>query len=479
MGKRVFISADHGLAIVYFLQSDIVPTLIESDVEVFLLTDDAIRDQIEQRFGRPGLVIEGLRLNQAHTYFQKMDNSAQWWLDFLRRAGASNRINLQAVDSHINQVEAEAHARRKKLFPLMKGVVWILRHSRFARQALVRSQNRYTPSIYQGLFERYQPDLVIASTPGWRWDRYLLREAAAQGIPTGAVIVGWDNTSSYSLPGAPVDWITCWSEIQKEELVLGSDWLPRDINISGIPSYDGYFRHEWMMPRDEYFHLHNLDSNRKLISFACSFISFSPNIQNIEALAHLVSSDALSKPSQLLIRYHPNHFLDIPRFIEERQQIQKLASESSLVHVVEPVPLGGSLGYYSGEDMPEKSSMMAHSDVFTTVYSTMVVEATIHKRPIVSVCIDSPTGWPGKYTLPLSKIGGWPTHSRFRESGAGREALNEVQLEQAINFYLENSNADQLSRQTFIERECTYTDGSAGKHTANFLLSKLTNNYGN
>jgi hypothetical protein len=329
------------------------------------------------------------------------------------------------------------------------------------------------------LFERYRPDLVIASTPGWRWDRYLLREAAAQGIPTGAVIVGWDNTSSYSLPGAPVDWITCWSEIQKEELILGSDWLPRDINIGGIPSYDGYFRHEWMIPRDEYFHLHNLDSNRKLIAYACSFISFSPNIQNIEALARLVSSDALYKPSQLLIRYHPNHFLDTPRFVEERQQIQQLASESPLVHVVEPVPLGGSLGYYSGEDMPEKSSMMAHSDVFTTVYSTMVVEATIHNRPVVSVCIDSPTGWPGKYTLPLSKIGGWPTHSRFRESGAGREALNEVRLEQAINYYLENPNADQLSRQTFIERECTYTDGSAGKHTADFLLSKLTNNYGN
>ncbi len=479
MGKRVFISADHGLAIVYFLQSDIVPTLIESDVEVFLLTDDAIRDQIEQRFGRPGLVIEGLRLNQAHAYFQKVDNSAQWWLDFLRRAGASNRINSQAVDSHINQVEAEAHARRKKLFPLMKGVVWILRHSRFARQALVRSQNRYTPSIYQDLFECYRPDLVLASTPGWRWDRYLLREAAALGIPTGAVIVGWDNTSSYSLPGAPVDWITCWSDIQKEELILGSDWLPRDINIGGIPSYDGYFRHEWMMPRDEYFRLHNLDSNRKLISYACSFISFSPNIQNIEALARLVSSDALYKPSQLLIRYHPNHFLDTPRFVEERQQIQQLASESPLVHVVEPVPLGGSLGYYSGEDMPEKSSMMAHSDVFTTVYSTMVVEATIHNHPVVSVCIDSPTGWPGKYTLPLSKIGGWPTHSRFRESGAGREALNEVQLEQAINYYLENPNADLLSRQTFIERECTYTDSSAGKHTADFLLSKLTNNHGN
>ena len=48
------------------------------------------------------------------------------------------------------------------------------------------------------------------------------------------------------------------------------------------------------------------------------------------------------------------------------------------VHLVEPVPLGGELGYYSGEDMPEKASMMAYSDVFLTVYSTMVVETAIH-----------------------------------------------------------------------------------------------------
>ena len=32
--KSIFISADHGLAIVYFLQSDVVPTLLEAGVEV-------------------------------------------------------------------------------------------------------------------------------------------------------------------------------------------------------------------------------------------------------------------------------------------------------------------------------------------------------------------------------------------------------------------------------------------------------------
>jgi hypothetical protein len=471
--KKVFISADHGLAIVYFLQSDLVPTLLDAGVEVILLTDDALLEQIRARFGRPGLTIEGLHLKQVRDYFQNHHNSAQWWLDFLRRAGASRRINLQAIDSYINQVQAEAHARRRMLFPLMKGVVFALRRSRLARQALVRSQISYQPNVYGDLLQRHRPDLVIASTHGWRWDRYLLREAKAHGVPTGAVIVGWDNPSSYGLRGAPVDWITCWSEIQKEELVLGSDWEPQRVNISGIPSYDGYFRKEWLMPREAYFAMHQLDPQRKLISYACSFISFSPNIQNIEALARLVNSPDLAKPAQLLVRLHPNHFMDVPRFAAEGEQIRALARQAPHVHVVEPVPLGGELGYYSGEDMPEKSSMMAHSDVFTTVYSTMVVEASIHERPVVSVCIDSPVGWPGKYTLPLSRIGGWPTHSRFRNSGAGRESLNEEQLKAALNRYLENPQVDQDARRQFIQRECTYTDGSAGRRTADFWLSIL------
>ncbi|MEK6222371.1 MAG: hypothetical protein N2D54_08985, partial [Chloroflexota bacterium] len=104
---------------------------------------------------------------------------------------------------------------------------------------------------------------------------------------------------------------------------------------------------------------------------------------------------------------------------------------------------------------------------------TMVVEASVHDSPVVSACIDSPVGWPGKYTLPLSKIGGWPTHTRFRDSGAGREAFDEQSLAEAINYYLENPDAELAARKAFIERECTFTDASAGKRTGKILLSLL------
>jgi len=473
--RTIFISADHGLAIIYFLQSEVVSSLLATGHKVVILTDDAIREKISSKFDHPNLFFEGLRLMDCNRYFSAVDPERQWWLNFLRRVGSSDRINTEAMDNYVSQVAVEEGRRRRWLMPLGRLAVWIFRRSRKARRWLVSIQAHYMPNLYTDLFEKYSPALVVASTPGWRLDRYLLREAAARGVTTAAVVVGWDNPSSYSIPGAHVDWISCWSQTQKDELVFGSDWAPERVNIGGIPSYDGYFRNEWHLPRDEYFKLHGLDPYRKLLAYAASFVSFAPNYRNVEALARLVASDKLVSPSQLLIRLHPNHFLDVHLYRSERERIRQLASDLPHVHVVEPVPLGGSLGHYSGEDMSEKSSMMTYADVFLTVYSTMVVETSIHGRPIIAACLDTPGGWnwPNKFSLPLSQIGEWPTHQRFLKSGSGRVALDEDSLLDAINHYLINPSAELKERRQFIERECTFTDGSAGRRTGEFLLGIL------
>ncbi len=471
MGKRVFISADHGLAVIYFLQSDVISTILAADVEVVLLTAASLKDKIEERFGRPGLIIEDLRLDQADEYFKS--DGVQWWLNFFRRAGPSAKMNLETVDNYVNWVRTESRGIRRRIFPLVEAGVWLLRHARWARKALIRMQARYTPNIYGDLFEKYQPDVVIAATPGWRLDRYLLREAATRGIPTAAIVQGWDNPSSHALQGAPIDWITCWSEPQKDELLVGSDWDPTRVHIGGIPSYDGYFQGEWLLSKEEYYDLHGLDPARKLLGYACSFVTYSPNIQNIEALAKLVYSGELIEPTQLLVRLHPNHFTDVKRWAREREQVRALVKDYDHVHLVEPVPLGEEFGYYSGEDMPEKTSMMAHSDIFLTVYSTMVVEASIHERPIIAVTINSETGWPGQYSLKLTEIGKWPTHGRFRAANAGIVVDNAADLKEALNRYLENPEVDLDAQRAFIRQECSYTDSSAGCRTAEFFLSIL------
>ena len=77
------------MAIIYFLQSDVVPTLLDAGVEIVLLTDDEIQSQISSRFGRPGLIVEGLRLKQANDYARKVSPRWQWLLGYLRRVGGS------------------------------------------------------------------------------------------------------------------------------------------------------------------------------------------------------------------------------------------------------------------------------------------------------------------------------------------------------------------------------------------------------
>ncbi len=468
--QTVFICADHGLAVFYFLQSDIIPVLLEAGINVVLLTDDATTELVAERYGRPSMIVEGLRLDQIQQYTRNVSPTLQWWLDFLRRAGAAAGTNLAVVDAYIQQVKSEAHARRRQLFPLMEAVARFMRRSLPARRLLSNLQRRFTPQIYADLFEKYHPDLVIAGSPGFRQDRYLLREAAARETPTAAAIISWDSSSSYGLPGAPVDWITCWSEIQKSELMGGADWPAERVNVGGMPPYDGYVRGEWLLPRDEYFRQHGLDPQRKLLSYASSFVSWSPNIQNVEALARLVISDQLVEPAQLLVRLHPIHMSG--HYVAEAERIRQLARQNAHIHVVEPAPLG-ALGHYSGEDVTERTSMMAHSDVFLTVYSTMCVEASFQERPIVSVGIDSSDGYPGKYWVPMSLIGVWPTHSRFRTSGAGRVALNETDLREAINYYLKNPGANLDAQRRFLAQECTYLDGSAGRRTAEYFLSLI------
>ncbi len=469
--KRIWISADHGMAIIYFLQSGVITNMIKAGAEVVLLTDDSLVNKIKSTFAQKGMTVKGLQFEKAREY-EKFHHERQWWLHFIRRVGGSNRINIAAQSSYIKQVAVEESNRRRVFMPLAWLMIAAMRISRPARQLIRRLQNWYTPSYYDALFKQLPPDLVIASTPGWRYDRYLLRAASCKGVHTAAAIVGWDPPSSYGLPGAEVDYVTCWSKQQKDELVNGSDWPSERVNIGGVPAYDGYFEKRWIIPRENYFKLHGLDKNRKLISYAASFVSFSPNLQNVQALVDLVEGDELAEPAQLLIRLHPNHFWNYPLYRKEADAIRELGKRHSHVHVVEPVPLGGELGYYSGEDMPEKSSMMAHSDVFTTVYSTMVVEAAIHERPIVSICIDQPGGWktPRKYSLALSRIGNWPTHQRFRDSGAGKVAVDKDGLRDALNHYLRTPKAEEKERRGFIRQECTFVDGTAGKRTAEFFL---------
>jgi hypothetical protein len=105
----------------------------------------------------------------------------------------------------------------------------------------------------------------------------------------------------------------------------------------------------------------------------------------------------------------------------------------------------------------------------------MVVETAVHDTPIVAAVIDVPGGWniPKKFSLSLKKIGNWPTHKRFRDAKAGRVAQTESELRDILNAYLKDRTLDAAERRKFVDDEVTFTDGTSGKRTAEFILKVL------
>jgi hypothetical protein len=190
----------------------------------------------------------------------------------------------------------------------------------------------------------------------------------------------------------------------------------------------------------------------------------------VKDLIDMVVNREFSQPAQLLLRLHPNHFKPVTRYQEEAAEIIRLAKSCRDVHVVEPRVLAEGLPRYSGEDYPEKASMFAYSDVLVTIYSTMVVEASIYDTPMVSACVEAERGWKDYYWIPLKEIPTWPTAARVVATGAGRTAFNRQQLREAIDAYLKDPDLESANRMNFLKQELTYLNGEATGKTAEFLF---------
>lgn len=468
--KTMMISVDHGLALAYFLQTELSEVLLDKGARLVFLVQDELLPLLRERYRETQRVVfESLREREAARYQNTHHSRWQSVIEYLRTTSADPRVPITYVDTHRQRSEYEARGKRRYLLMALRPVIGLLRHSKTARCCLKRAQNMFTPQIYQDLFDRYKPDLLVANTAGWRLDRYLLREATKRGIKTAVVIVGWDNPSSQGLPGADVEYANVWSEIHKWELVEGVDWPESRVHVGGMPLYDGYVNGKWVLPREDYFRMHGLDPKRKLIAFAATALSISPNFHIVKILAEMVERQSLSQPVQLLLRLHPNHFRNFPHYQQEKEDIYRLIRGMKHVHIVEPKPLAGNLPRYSGEDLPEKASMLAHCDVLVTIYSTMVVEAALHDKPVISVCIDAPKGWPGKYWIPLSEVPNWPTAARVTKADVGEVVFSEDELRIALDHCLLNPKEKATKRRKFVEDELTFLNGEATENTANFL----------
>lgn len=329
---------------------------------------------------------------------------------------------------------------------------------------------------HDDLFDRYQPDLVVAGSIGYyRPDEVVLQEAAKRGIPTVGVIHGWDNPTTKGYKAVEPDLVVAWSERMKGEIVRFHDVDRDHVAVGGVPHWDHYMAEGGLPGREQLFERLGLDPARRIVVFA-TFVPFTydfPNAELSKALAAAAAGGELGDDIQLVIRLHPNFMR--PAALEARRAIEAVAEPYEHVHVHVPETISESLDHPSPEDARVLGGLIRHSDVLVNVFSTTTLEACLVDRPVVMA---GPTAHLRDVdqcvaTSAMARVEEFHHLRSVVDSGAARIAHDRDELVGHVRRYLDAASLDREARQRLAREICGPTDGSAGRRVGTLLAEQL------
>jgi hypothetical protein len=448
----VFLVVHQGFIARFLLRTEILSALKDAGCRVVVLAPEGAHASLQEEFADEQVVIEGLRQPPKRGGERSL---LWWWTLHLRNYAIANGHRTRALREKAERFPErfmEGQPVEQRVFKVAIHALW---RSRRLRRALLRLElDRYVEEAHRDLFERYRPDIVVTTSPGYfKPDARLLREAAIHGVPSASVILSWDNPTSKGYRGANPDLVLTWSERMSAQMVEFQDFAPEQLVVAGVPHFDAYYRDDELPSREALFARLGLDPARRLILFATSAPGYYGRDHEVaEQLARAVAGDALGAPAQLVIRVHPNFpSKDVP--IKDFERVAQAYPHVRL-DVPEILPAGLSC-HMPGSDSERLMALVRHCDVLVNVFSTTTLEAFAVDRPVVMIA---------------SKALVYEHMAEVLESGAAPVASDEAQLIGHVRRYLEHPEHQRAERAAIAARELGPADGAAGRRIAGLLL---------
>ena len=456
--SNVFVSIPHGTSAGNMLRSGgLLDRMLESDagLQIVLLSPMAKDPQFVREFERPRVTV--LDQPPHHPVGLEARLLAIVQASYLSQAPtASVRIRLaEARDNGIiHWLGLKALIGRALVQPFTR------RGSRYALSDRLVSH----PAMEQ-LFDRYQPVLVVAASPGLVFSEVpLLRTARRRGVRSMAIDASWDNFTNKLNPVRQVDRLVVWNEIMKQQAIALHGYSPEAVRVAGAPQFDPHFRVR--TPRAEFFRRIGADPSRKLIALTTTPRSLHSHHDHVlRVLAAAMDSGQLAN-AQVLVRLHP------------RDEVEAYRDLTGLPHVIIEKPFRDTVKVADGlaiDVMPEHQKhlgdTLCHADVVVNVASTISVEACIFDTPVVNICFDGPGESP--YVKSARRYYSFTHYLNITSRNAVRVAKSPAELVGAVAAYLADPSLDAAGRKQVVLDQCQFTDGRSAERVAGFVLAEL------
>ncbi len=467
----VFLAVPHGFAARYLLHTDIYRTLHDAGARIVILSPSHDDPSMAAEFAGDRVTLEPLRDHLGRAERSK----THFVVSHVRAYALAGRSG--AFRNKYDSFRGRYRAKNAWLAGAIHAGVHVAWRSRAARRALLRLEGaRYAPPVHGDLFERHRPDLVVTTSTGYlKEDGILLREAAARGIPSVAVVLGWDNPTSKGYRGAEPGHVVAWSERMAEQVAEYQDFPRRRIVVGGVAHFDPYVRPDGLMSREELFAALGLDPERRLILYATSSPgAWAHNATVAETIATAIADGSLGVDAQQVVRVHPNFFR--ARTAAPMEPFERLAAAHPHVHVDVPgVQAGAMRVRLDRDDALRLGALIKHADVLVNLFSTTTVEGCLLDTPVVQVHQQAYDTEPDE-RFASGRRETWDRYIHMRrvvERGAARTARSPEELVAHLRAYLADPSLDRPARLEAARVECGPTDGHAGERIGAFLLGRM------
>ena len=221
--------------------------------------------------------------------------------------------------------------------------------------------------------EVHRPD-VLALTPliepGAPQAEYV-RSARALGIPTALCVASWDNLTNKGLIHGPVDLVTVWNDMMKEEAVT-LHGVPADkVVVTGAQPFDHWFGWQPRVRREAFCRQIGLPEDRPYILYVCSSRFIAPEEMPFVRswLQHLRQSGVRAG---VLVRPHP-----------QNAEQWRHADLSEYGPVVVWPPAGATPS--DAESRADYFHSIVHSAAVVGINTTAEIESAIIGRSVLTI----------------------------------------------------------------------------------------------
>lgn len=456
--RTVLVSVPHGAAAGNMLRTGAVPRVLDArpDIRVVLVSP-LVKDQdFVREFAHSRVVFEDLPPHRPV--------GLEGHLLALVQAGYLGSGVTESV--RIRRQEAIAKKTIRWIGP-KRLLASVITPSTLQPATRYRVIDRWvTHPAAEELFDRYQPALLISSSPGLIFSEMpLLRTAVRRRVRSMAIDPSWDNFTNKLLPARRVNRLIVWNDLMKQQAIEYHGYQPDEIRIAGTAQWDLYFR-SGGAARGEFFARIGADPSRRLVTLTTTPRELYPHHAHVLRVMVGAMNDGAWGDAQILVRLHP------------RDEVEPYAEFQGLPHVIIEKPFRATVRAGDGLaiDMTAASQQhlmdtMRHSDVVVNVASTLAIEAAIFDTPVVNISFDGET--PSEWARSARRYYRFTHYVNITRQQAVRVAEQPADLVRFVAEYLDAPSLDREGRRRMVVEQCQFLDGRSAERVAAFIVDEL------